>query len=83
MVLSNGKVPILKREGVTKMPDKLTDNELFKVGDCVASTVCPNMIGTIIHISNECEETQIVVAISGKEILGDANLWRRVKVERK
>ena len=61
------------------MPDKPTDKEPFKVGDCVASTVCPNMIGTIVHIGGECEETSIIVRVSDREILGGAEFWRKVK----
>lgn len=57
------------------MPDK----KPFKVGDCVASIVCPNMIGTIIHISGEREETSIIVRVSDREILGGAEFWRKVK----
>lgn len=61
------------------MTDKLTDKEIFKVGDEVASKVCPNMIGKIIHISGECEKTQIVVRVSDREILGGAEFWRNIK----
>lgn len=65
------------------MPDKkITDKEIFKVGDCVASIVCPNMIGTITHISGECEETTIIVNVGGNEVLGDADYWRKVKVKK-
>lgn len=58
---------------------KLTNNEPFKVGDCVVSKVCPTMIGTIVLISGECEETSIVVRVSDREILGGAEFWRKIK----
>ncbi len=54
-------------------------NELFKVGDCVVSKYVPTMIGTITHISGECEETNIIVVVSGREILGSDDCWKKVK----
>lgn len=52
--------------------------ELFKVGDCVVSKVLPNMIGKIVHISGECEHTNIIVDVNGNRILCDTDYWRKV-----
>jgi hypothetical protein len=51
----------------------------FNVGDCVASKVCPTMIGVVTDIVCCYGETGLVVKVSDREILADRNFWKKVK----
>jgi hypothetical protein len=47
----------------------------MNIGDCVASNVCPTMIGKISQILND---NCAMVECSGVEILTDLSFWHKV-----
>ena len=54
-------------------------NELFMVGDCVVSTVSPTMIGRIVKIIGKSEKTDLIVRVSGKDVLASSLYWKKVE----